>query len=173
MHACVFVCRGTGAVVSVASGDTFQELVLSFRHVSPMLEPCTAWVFKAGLVNHGRRRLYREAVGRLETAGEKAMVDVFHTQTGEGFASPSGWGTGSSTWLCPCQQRTLLNFIHFGCPLLSTVPGSKHRPSGWAASTFPAGPSHWNPVFFFFKANFEAQSLLFLRAPFRASLTRN
>lgn len=99
---------------------------------------------------------------------------VFHTQTGEGFASPSGWGTGSSTWLCPCQQRTLLNCIHFGCPPLPTVPGSKHRPSGWTASTFPAGPSHWNPVcLFFFKANFEAQSLLLLRAPFRASLTRN
>lgn len=151
MHACVFVCRGTGAVVSVVSGDTFQELVLSFRHVSPMLEPCTAWVLKAGLVNHGRRRLYREAVGRLETAGEKAMVDVFHTQTGEGFASPSGWGTGSWTWLCPCQQRTLLNFIHFSVLCSPQSPGANTGPqAGQRAPSVLVPPTGTLPFFFFF-----------------------
>ena len=43
---------------------------------------------EAGLVNHGRRSLCREAVGILGITAGKATLDIFHTRTREGFDSP-------------------------------------------------------------------------------------
>lgn len=53
---------------------------------------------ETGLVDHGRRSLCREAVGRLGIAAGKATVDIFHTRTREGFASPGNQAEALGLW---------------------------------------------------------------------------
>lgn len=102
---------------------------------------------EAGLVNHGRRSLCREAVGRLGIAAGKPRWTFSTHRLEKAFPVP---GIRLRHWVFDLAVPSFLSFIHLGCPLLPTVPGIKHEPSGLAASTLPAGPSHWHPVFFCF-----------------------
>lgn len=82
--------------------------------------------------------------------------------------------------LGPRPGCALVNSAHFSTVFTLGVlrspqsPGANTDPqAGQRAPSLLVPPTGTLSVFFFFKANFEAQSLLFLRAPFRASLTRN